>query len=91
MPAFLCITPPSPEDSYIDCGADTDRYLRRFFFPWETIVFDKWDMLCYNKGRTNAPKGGYHMEKKIITISREFGSGGRTIGREVANRLGIPF
>ena len=32
------------------------------------------------------------MEKKmIITISREFGSGGRTIGKEVANRLGIPF
>lgn len=27
---------------------------------------------------------------KIITISREFGSGGRTIGKEVANRLGIP-
>ena len=31
------------------------------------------------------------MEKKIITISREFGSGGRTIGRMVADRLGIPF
>ncbi len=31
------------------------------------------------------------MEKRIITISREFGSGGRSIGREVANRLGIPF
>ena len=31
------------------------------------------------------------MEKKIITISREFGSGGRTIGREVAAKLGIPF
>lgn len=31
------------------------------------------------------------METKIITISREFGSGGRTIGREVANRLNIPF
>ena len=31
------------------------------------------------------------MEKKIITISREFGSGGRTIGRKVAERLGIPF
>lgn len=27
---------------------------------------------------------------KIITISREFGSGGRTIGREVARQLGIP-
>ena len=28
---------------------------------------------------------------KIITISREFGSGGRTIGRMVADQLGIPF
>ena len=27
---------------------------------------------------------------KIITISREFGSGGRTIGKAVAERLGIP-
>lgn len=31
------------------------------------------------------------METKIITISREFGSGGRTIGRMIAERLGIPF
>ena len=31
------------------------------------------------------------MEKRIITISREFGSGGRTIGRAVAEQLGIPF
>ena len=29
--------------------------------------------------------------KNIITISREFGSGGRTIGRRVAEELGIPF
>lgn len=36
-------------------------------------------------------EGGICMEKKIITISREFGSGGRTIGRMVAQRLGIPF
>ena len=28
---------------------------------------------------------------KIITISREFGSGGRTIGHKVAEKLGIPF
>lgn len=27
---------------------------------------------------------------KIITISRQFGSGGRTIGKEVAAKLGIP-
>lgn len=30
------------------------------------------------------------MEKRIITISREFGSGGRTIGKMLAERLGIP-
>lgn len=29
------------------------------------------------------------MEKRIITISREFGSGGRTIGKPVAEHLGI--
>ncbi len=28
---------------------------------------------------------------KIITISRQFGSGGRTVGRMVAQELGIPF
>lgn len=30
------------------------------------------------------------MPMKIITISREFGSGGGTIGRKVAEKLGIP-
>ena len=30
------------------------------------------------------------MTKKIITISRAFGSGGRTIGKAVAEKLGIP-
>lgn len=30
------------------------------------------------------------MGNKIITISREFGSGGRTIGKMVAEKLGIP-
>jgi cytidylate kinase len=30
------------------------------------------------------------MKNRIITIGREFGSGGRSIGREVAKKLGIP-
>ena len=30
------------------------------------------------------------MKNSIITISREFGSGGRTIGRQAAEKLGIP-
>ena len=29
--------------------------------------------------------------KKIITISREFGSGGRTIGKQVAEQMGYQF
>ena len=31
------------------------------------------------------------MAKRIITISREFGSGGRFIGEEVAKKLGIVY
>lgn len=30
------------------------------------------------------------MKNRVITISREFGSGGRTIGKKVAQELGIP-
>ena len=30
------------------------------------------------------------MKNRVITISREFGSGGRTIGRKTAEKLGIP-
>ena len=40
--------------------------------------------------RPNIPKEVDTMTNKVITISRAFGSGGRTIGREVAKRLGIP-
>ena len=31
------------------------------------------------------------MAKNIITISREFGSGGRTIGKMIAEKLGYKF
>ena len=31
------------------------------------------------------------MKKNIITISRQFGSGGHTVGKIVADKLGIPF
>ena len=30
------------------------------------------------------------MKNRVITLSREFGSGGRTIGRKLAEKLGIP-
>ena len=31
------------------------------------------------------------MASKIITISREYGSGGRLIGKSLADKLSIPF
>lgn len=31
------------------------------------------------------------MKKKIITISREFGSGGRTVGKMLADKLGVSY
>ncbi len=31
------------------------------------------------------------MNKQIITVSREFGSGGRTVGKRVAELLGFPY
>ena len=31
------------------------------------------------------------MLKRVITISREYGSGGRTVGKMVAERLGYKF
>ena len=31
------------------------------------------------------------MEKVIVTICREYGSGGRIIGERVAERLGVPY
>ena len=31
------------------------------------------------------------MAKRIITISREFGSGGRFVGEEVAKKLGVAY
>ena len=30
------------------------------------------------------------MKNRVITISREFSSGGRTIGKKLAEELGIP-
>lgn len=31
------------------------------------------------------------MEKKIITIGRQFGAGGREVGKRLAEKLNIPY
>ena len=30
-------------------------------------------------------------EKFVITLNRELGSGGRTVGRKLSEKLGVPF
>jgi len=49
--------------------------------------------LIYNKhkgkDRENNRKGVFM--KKLVTISREYGSGGRIVGRLIAEKLGVPF
>ena len=39
--------------------------------------------------RMGIEQGGRMMENRVITISREYGSGGRMIGRKLAEKLGI--
>ena len=36
-------------------------------------------------------KGALYMDIKIITVSRQFGSGGRIIAKDVADKLGWKF
>ena len=49
-------------------------------------------ILCNNdKIFTESNMGGIDMKKSIVTISRQFGSGGRTVGHLVAQALDIPF
>lgn len=36
-------------------------------------------------------KGGFRMSHRIITINRMYGSGGRLLGKALANKLGIHF
>lgn len=52
----------------------------------------KYDMIKKKNSKIDKTrKGEGYMKKTIITISREFGSGGRTIGRKVAQELGFAF
>ena len=41
--------------------------------------------------RKNSDQGMNKHEKYVITINREMGSGGRTVGEKVAERLGVKF
>lgn len=48
-------------------------------------------VLYYTQQMPSAKGGTVHMKNnRIVTISREFGSGGRTIGKQLAQRLNLP-
>ena len=59
---------------------------------WQTYCPFTHDFTDRNGIQVHPPKGGIRgMQKRIATISREFGSGGRSIGRLVAQQLGVAF
>ena len=43
------------------------------------------------KNKMNLQEGGFLMSKRIITINRMYGSGGRVIGKALAEKLGYDF
>lgn len=45
----------------------------------------------YNKGVEQPNEGGEKMDNYVITIAREYGSGGKTIGKMLAEELGIHY
>ncbi|MBO4847781.1 MAG: HutD family protein [Clostridia bacterium] len=47
--------------------------------------------ILYNKNSRNVKKEAVKMSRSIITVSRQFGSGGRTIAKAVAERLGYAY
>ena len=54
------------------------------------ILFELFKRSLANDTSPKPTDSGVYIANRIITISREFGSGGRTIGKLVAQSLGIP-
>ena len=57
----------------------------------EKYDYPETELLKWARFFNATDKEELEMAKKIITISREFGSGGRFIGEEVAKKLGIAY
>ncbi len=54
------------------------------------ILFEHFKRSIAKETAANTIPAGTFIKSRIITISREFGSGGRTISRQAAEALGIP-
>lgn len=55
------------------------------------FLYDKTIKTAPDSSRRCRKKGRIYMGKAIVTIGRQCGSGGREIGRRLADRLGVPF
>ena len=52
---------------------------------------DNYIKICYYKYEILYRSGGIIMAYKIVTISRQYGSGGRAVGKKLAEALGYSF
>ena len=72
------------------------RFLHIFVVIFETIRYNIINIeihsifACVNSGQSLLHKEAHFMSNYVISISREFGSGGRLIGKRLAAHLGIP-
>ncbi len=65
-------------------------YIVRFFNS-KIKLPDKWIFATDVHSKPETQEFQLSDKRLVITISREFGSGGHEIGKAVANRLGLPF
>ena len=74
---------------FLNCStADEPKNFPRFF-PYTNP--SKYGILTLRIVSVCTIKGHYMMDIKIITVSRQFGSGGRIIAKDVAAKLGWKF
>jgi len=61
------------------------------FFSIKLTFVDRWLFDKKTLNETSQKQTSYYKDKFVITISREFGSGGHEIGKLLAKNLGISF
>lgn len=87
---------PLPRTGQDRCPSILDRFRTAFAGLWKPSGYNSFITSHSAKdpqqiSAAYGPERGKAMTARIITITREFGSGGRTIGKKVAAELGYDF
>ncbi len=75
---------------YAGCISDSITFIISIFIllsEYKKLKDDNQDIVVINKNQ----KADYQGPKIVVTISREYGSGGRYVGKLLADRMHLPF